>query len=537
MLKEIEDIIIRETHSNKILNIELIQKLWGGYGELSRVTLDTKSIIIKLIKFPKNIESNISHQRKVKSYSVENDWYRFYNDINEESYSPQLITSGNLGDIQYIMLEDLREKNFYPLKSISWEQVKLCLKWLAKFHRFYMNKAPKNLWDIGTYWHHGTRSEEHKLITEVSLKNNALLIDHKLNSAKYKTLVHGDAKLANFLFDSSQVAAIDFQYIGGGAGIKDIAYFLSSIYSEDELFQNEQKCLDYYFQQLDHYEAESEWRELYCYAWTDFYRFLSGWSPSHWKINKYSKSIKDSVLKELTKFQILSDKAIKASLAAGEVIKAATGKQIKVNKKQGNLSPAASVVTEVDLKAQDEILKILKPTLKEFDLGLLTEELVDDNSRHIKDYFWCIDPLDGTLQFSQNIEGYSVSIALLAKDGTPILGVVYDPKDENLYHAIIGHGAYKNKHQLKIKVNSKELSRYSDGPAVMNAIKTIENAPAEFIKVPKEEKGGGCLWDYAATSIIHSEAGGINSDYFDGVLELNSTNSVYMNKRGIKYKS
>ena len=43
--------------------------------------------------------------------------------------------------------------------------------------------------------------------------------------------MHGDAKLANFLFtsDHSQVAGVDFQYVGGGCGMKDVAYLLSCL--------------------------------------------------------------------------------------------------------------------------------------------------------------------------------------------------------------------------------------------------------------------------------------------------------------------
>jgi hypothetical protein len=41
---------------------------------------------------------------------------------------------------------------------------------------------------------------------------------------------------------------------------------------------------------------EQEWRELYPYAWCDFYRFLKGWSPAHFKINTYSEQMKERVL-------------------------------------------------------------------------------------------------------------------------------------------------------------------------------------------------------------------------------------------------
>ncbi|MEZ4955040.1 MAG: inositol monophosphatase family protein [Saprospiraceae bacterium] len=44
--------------------------------------------------------------------------------------------------------------------------------------------------------------------------------------------------------------------------------------------------------------------------------------------------------------------------------------------------------------------------------------------------------MDGTLAFINKHPGFSVSIALIANDGTPHIGVVYDPSTDTLYQAI-----------------------------------------------------------------------------------------------------
>lgn len=74
----------------------------------------------------------------------------------------------------------------------------------------------------------------------------------------------------------------------------------------------------------------------------------------------------------------------------------------------------------------------------------MTEESPDNRERLKKDFFWCIDPLDGTLPFIESTSGYAVSIALVAHDGTPYIGVIYDPVEQVLYHAVKGCGVLRN---------------------------------------------------------------------------------------------
>jgi len=154
-----------------------------------------------------------------------------------------------------------------------------------------------------------TRPNEMAAMADDTLKQAAGLIDDHLNQCRYQTIVHGDAKVANFCFspDGRAVAAVDFQYVGGGCGMKDVAYFLGSCLNETQYERWQTPLLDYYFSQLrrainirvDFDALEKEWRELFPYAWTDFYRFLLGWAPGHWKVNPYSQRLAEQVLKEL----------------------------------------------------------------------------------------------------------------------------------------------------------------------------------------------------------------------------------------------
>ncbi len=279
---------------------------------------------------------------------------------------------------------------------------------------------------------------------------------------------------------------------------------------------------------------------------------------------------------------LLSHMAISAAYQAGQLISGYTGSILSVKNKKDNQqdknsgevgeSLASQVVTEVDTLSQELILKALLPSFDSFDIGLLTEESTDNMSRLEKDYFWCIDPLDGTLPFIESKPGYSVSIALISRNGTPVIGVVYDPVEQTLYHAIKGEGAFQNKKPWSLpplsapsgkalsfiidrsflthpdfdtvvdKLNSiasemglEKVEVANKGGAVMNACWVLENQPACYFKFPKSSTGGGSLWDYASTTCIYNELGAVAADIYGNPPDLNRSDSTFMNHRGMLY--
>ena len=266
----------------------------------------------------------------------------------------------------------------------------------------------------------------------------------------------------------------------------------------------------------------------------------------------------------------LSKIAIEAAIAAGKVIQQHMDDDIQAVKKDAGTSRASQVVTAVDLAAEKEILSHLHPTCEAFGLGLLSEEIEDDGSRFESGYFWCIDPMDGTLPFINKQPGFSVSIALIAKDGTPHIGVVFDPSTDNVYHAIKGKGAFKNGDPWKLtpannyltyvtdrrledtpraseieslldrhvkKLNLTGFKELTGGGAVLNAIRVLENGPACMVKIPKKENGGGSLWDYAATACIYNELELPATNFEGGRLNLNNKESSFMNQEGVFYSN
>lgn len=268
-----------------------MQLLWGGYGEIVRVTLpDGCTAVMKAVIPPAAAAGDVGHARKCRSYEVELTFYERYAPLcSDVCRVPRLLAAQREGIV--LVLEDLDAAGFR--RRAGHEAV---LGWLAAFHARFLGHAPEGLWPVGTYWHLGTRRDE--LVPE--LAEEAALFDAALEGVTYRTLVHGDAKLPNFCArDDGRVAAVDFQYVGGGCGMRDVAYLLAG--SADAL-------LDVYFERLraelgargvDAAPVEAEWRPLYRVACADFHRFLAGWAPREYARDAQAQKVVHEVAADL----------------------------------------------------------------------------------------------------------------------------------------------------------------------------------------------------------------------------------------------
>jgi myo-inositol-1(or 4)-monophosphatase len=79
--------------------------------------------------------------------------------------------------------------------------------------------------------------------------------------------------------------------------------------------------------------------------------------------------------------------------------------------------------------------------------GFLGEEggLERADARHV----WVIDPIDGTACFVNGMHAWCLSIGVLC-DGRPVIGAVYDPNSDELFHALEGRGAHVNGAPLRV---------------------------------------------------------------------------------------
>jgi len=103
--------------------------------------------------------------------------------------------------------------------------------------------------------------------------------------------------------------------------------------------------------------------------------------------------------------------------------------------------------------------------LEKTDIPVLSEEgqHLPYEERKKWNYFWLVDPLDGTKEFIKRNGEFTVNIALIKKD-TPIASVIYVPVTKVLYFAYIEEGAFKIE-------NVSSISNYNFDDLVSHAKK------------------------------------------------------------------
>ncbi len=190
-----------------------------------------------------------------------------------------------------------------------------------------------------------------------------------------------------------------------------------------------------------------------------------------------------------------------------------------------------SPLTIADRKANSIILKGLKSLDIQFPIISEENENVDYEIRKNYDYYWLVDPLDGTKEFIKRNGEFTVNIALI-HDGAPILGVVYAPYLHEMFWAAKGEGAFIIKNGQTKKLSALEFgfkdtslnivcSRSHLNPETKNFVDKFNQpnlvAKGSSLKFTVIAKGEAHLyprlaptmeWDTAAAQIVLEEAGG-----------------------------
>jgi myo-inositol-1(or 4)-monophosphatase len=115
----------------------------------------------------------------------------------------------------------------------------------------------------------------------------------------------------------------------------------------------------------------------------------------------------------------------------------------KYNRIENNLG------REVKIRADRELNNLIVEELNKRSSFNIVSEEGDQNVIQGNEFNWILDPLDGSLNYLRSIPIYCISLALW-RGFEPVLGVIYDLTQNDIYHGILGTGSFKNNKQIKV---------------------------------------------------------------------------------------
>jgi len=215
------------------------------------------------------------------------------------------------------------------------------------------------------------------------------------------------------------------------------------------------------------------------------------------------------------------DIAKSAALLAGKFLLKFQGEKLDILLNKGR-----DLKLQIDIDAE----RIIKEQLKlKSTYSILGEET--GITEELEDFYWVVDPLDGTSNFLREIPICCVSIALMHKTKA-ILGVIYDFNHDDLYYGYQGSKAYVNNQEIRVSsLSQKNMSTLVTGiPAKTHytdiefqkmisnfqswkKIRMIGSAAMAAVyvasgKAETYQEDGIFLWDVAAGAAIVKAAGG-----------------------------
>ena len=211
-----------------------------------------------------------------------------------------------------------------------------------------------------------------------------------------------------------------------------------------------------------------------------------------------------------------------AALEAGKILI-----NSKTNLNIENASDGKDIKLKADIEAEEFIKRHISSKSNLPMLGEETGKSVEDLGKS----FWVIDPLDGTANYSRGIPICCVSIALI-HDMQPVIGVIYDFNNEDLYEGSLNSSACLNGEAIEVNNNTDEkesilltglplLTDYSDSALVamtkdfqkwkkirMIGSAAMASAYVASGKADMYKESGAFLWDVAAGAAIINAANG-----------------------------
>lgn len=225
-----------------------------------------------------------------------------------------------------------------------------------------------------------------------------------------------------------------------------------------------------------------------------------------------------------------------------------------------NLKGRHDLVTRVDKESEHRLIELLSNFSPSQDTGFLTEEFNPDVDLSEHEWWWVVDPLDGTTNYVHRIPVFAISVALMSGSGSVKQGIVYDIYHDFMFYATEGKGSFLNGKRIHVSMESNvnnfliatgfpfsDLSRAEEYlrmfKHLMREVQGLRRMGSAAIDLAYTAAGkfdgffeyGLKPWDVAAGSLIVKEAGGVVSDFKGGENYLFDREVIAGNPAGFEY--
>tara|TARA_B100001179_G_C18538110_1_gene380303 strand:- start:314 stop:1093 length:780 start_codon:yes stop_codon:yes gene_type:complete len=220
----------------------------------------------------------------------------------------------------------------------------------------------------------------------------------------------------------------------------------------------------------------------------------------------------------------LTGNLLETFLKAGQLAVKLRKIGLKITIKSDN-SPVTNADIEVDKLLKEKIIKITP------NVPLISEETVNLNKKNKYSNFWLIDPIDGTKDYINNRDEFTLNASLII-NLEPAIGVIYVPAKKRLFYSYGDGCAFEQFEKKKIKLECKKKTKLGEVFAVSNSstpsekalkvhnkfnVKNVTNISSsyKFCVIASGEfdiyaaRARAYEWDIAAGHAIVKHAGGI----------------------------
>ncbi|WP_242143546.1 MULTISPECIES: inositol monophosphatase family protein [unclassified Bacillus cereus group] len=235
---------------------------------------------------------------------------------------------------------------------------------------------------------------------------------------------------------------------------------------------------------------------------------------------------------------------------AGESLRASLKQALIIETK----SNAADLVTNMDREIEQFFIGKIKETFPEH--YILGEEGYGDEVTSSNGIVWLIDPIDGTMNFVHQKRNFAISIGIY-ENGIGIIGLIYDPVHDELYHAVKGEGAFCN----GVSIPMLQEGALESSIVALNATWLTDNPLLHMEKMmqlvtkARGTRSYGCAalemvyvatgrldayitprlspWDFGGGKIIVEEVGGKVTTFTGTPISIVEKSSVLVAKPGV----